>query len=648
MGRILQTLGGRIDETIMNGRKIPVEQITDTRSTFPQASIPSDQIEEISADKFETGTISSKRLTFGIFEDGGGDSFIAGGKTDFTNTETGWILGIDDSDSNTPKFYIGNTTAFLNWTGSALNVAGTITASNIHIPDQDATANSFHTNSTGNSWWGATETNFNADNDNATAYVLSTGVAKFQSVTLSGSVAISGIANSTATDIALLEKSHNLTFSVTDANTIAWSAGTIVLSNGRTFSISGGNTGNMSALTYIYLDPAVSATVLQTTTTYSTAMGANKSLLGMAKNNTVTASFIPYGAGQPLIDGEDIGALSIVAGNIAASTITAGKMSVSQLSAITADLGSITAGTIVLPTGGFIRAGQTAYNTGSGWYIGNDGGTSKISMGDGTVAKSITWDGTDLLVGGNNVAVVGAIKEQVRIFSGTAYEVIGAGDDDYIWLFEDNAFPTEIFRLQINEGKIFEDSGNTTSRDWLTVTTANSGFNNQMTGATSLGIYIYVWGPTASGTWTLVRITKSDGTMATMSFSGGSPTNAANILTSDGTNLYIAEQGSTTLKKYTVSGTTATFVSNITMPDDLYEIGCDGTFFYFYSRAAATLANNLYKTNLSGTSQGIVYIDDDGGGQSPFRFYFTQNSVFQALKKMGASDEQIIPFSFSP
>lgn len=175
------------------------------------------------------------------------------------------------------------------------------------------------------------------------------------SVVLSTSVAISGIANNTSTDISLLGLTHDIVFSVTDADTIAWAAGTINLSNGRTFSIVAGNTGNMLALTYIYLDTTASSTVLQTTTTYSTAIGANKVLLGTAQNQTVTASFIPFGGGgggQPLIDGAQIGALSIVAGNIAASTITAGKMSVTQLSAIAADLGTITAGTI---TGATIR-----------------------------------------------------------------------------------------------------------------------------------------------------------------------------------------------------------------------------------------------------------------------------------------------------
>lgn len=68
--------------------------------------------------------------------------------------------------------------------------ATTLTVSRIDIPDQDTTANSFHTNSSGDSWWGATETNFNADNDNALAYVLKDGSAKFQNVTITSTPSV--------------------------------------------------------------------------------------------------------------------------------------------------------------------------------------------------------------------------------------------------------------------------------------------------------------------------------------------------------------------------------------------------------------------------------------------------------------------------
>src|SRR3990167_6350196 len=174
---------------------------------------------------------------------------VQSGKTVFDNTETGYILGLD---KGVAKFYIGDSTSYLNWDGSTLTIVGGLSVDQLDIPDT-VTANSFHVDVDGNTWWGATT--FGA----GVASVSKAGAAIFTSVTLSGTVTISGIANNTSTDISLLEKTHTIVFSVTDADTIAWAAGTITLSNGRTFSIDAGNTGNMAALTYIYLDTAVSS-----------------------------------------------------------------------------------------------------------------------------------------------------------------------------------------------------------------------------------------------------------------------------------------------------------------------------------------------------------------------------------------------------
>jgi hypothetical protein len=48
-----------------------------------------------------------------------------------------------------------------------------------------------------------------------------------------------------------------------------------------------------------------------------------------------------------------------------------------------------------------IRAGQTDYDTGTGFWIGLDAGTAKLSMGDGA-SNSMTWDGTDLTLNGES------------------------------------------------------------------------------------------------------------------------------------------------------------------------------------------------------------------------------------------------------
>jgi hypothetical protein len=299
---------------------------------------------------------------------------------------------------------------------NSATIRGQLIAGSIDIPDT-TTANSFHVDSAGNAWWGATTL------AGAVASVTKAGAGTFSNLTITGgsisSTPISSIPNNSSTDISLLEKTWTMVFSVTDADTIAWTAGTITLSNGRTFAISAGNTGNMSALTYIYLDPSVSSTVLQTTTTAATAMGANKILVGTAQNNTVTASFIPYGPGQPLVDGANIGALSIVAGNIAANTITAGKLSVSQLSAIAADLGTITAGTITVDSTGYVRSGQTDYNTGTGFFLGRSGGATKFSIGN-PATYYLTWDGSTLTVKGTTPDI------QVFTSSGTWSKPAGA------------------------------------------------------------------------------------------------------------------------------------------------------------------------------------------------------------------------------
>lgn len=63
-------------------------------------------------------------ITFN-FTAAAGDSYIGAGKTDFTTATAGFILGIDDSDSDTAKIYLGDATNYLSWDGSTLSIAGT-------------------------------------------------------------------------------------------------------------------------------------------------------------------------------------------------------------------------------------------------------------------------------------------------------------------------------------------------------------------------------------------------------------------------------------------------------------------------------------------------------------------------------------------
>ena len=74
-----------------------------------------------------------------------------------------------------------------------------------------------------------------------------------------------------------------LAWTATDYNTATWGSGSILTTDGTTYSIAAGNTGNIDALTYIYLAPATSVTVLQTTTAAATAAGVGKTLIAVVQ-----------------------------------------------------------------------------------------------------------------------------------------------------------------------------------------------------------------------------------------------------------------------------------------------------------------------------------------------------------------------------
>lgn len=99
---------------------------------------------------------------------------------------------------------------------------------------------------------------------------------------------------------------HNLTWTATDYNTASWSSGTIQFSGGESVSIDAGNTGNISATTYVYYN---GTSTLQTTTTYTEAVGDDKVLLAIVEQagdtsaKCVITSFFSPGT---TIDGDRI------------------------------------------------------------------------------------------------------------------------------------------------------------------------------------------------------------------------------------------------------------------------------------------------------------------------------------------------------
>jgi hypothetical protein len=154
-------------------------------------------------------------------------------------------------------------------------------------------------------------------------------------VTIDGSQLTPGTIPQTTLDVSNWGWGQTCAFSSTDLDTVSWGSGVFTSAGGETYAISAGNTGNMSAKNYIYLDLNVSDTVYQKTTTPADAVGIGKVLIAVAQNAAVSATFALSEATQ------------IVGDNIIANTINASKLNVGQLSAITADFGTMTSGTII-------------------------------------------------------------------------------------------------------------------------------------------------------------------------------------------------------------------------------------------------------------------------------------------------------------
>lgn len=248
-------------------------------------------------------------------------------------------------------------------------------------------------------------------------------------VTINGDGITPGTFPPSLLDVSNFGWGQTLVFSSTNLNTVIWTAtapnnNTFKSANGVTYTIASGTTGVMAAKTYIYFDLNVSNAAYQITTNPALAVGIGKVLIAVAQNAAVSATYALSEATQ------------IVGDNIIANTINASKMSVGQLSAITADMGAITAGTITLNTAGYMRGGQTDYNVGTGFFLGFSGGTHKFSMGNSTT-KVFTYDGTDFtLIGGNitggtlRTAVsgarveIGAGVEWINFYDATASQVI--------------------------------------------------------------------------------------------------------------------------------------------------------------------------------------------------------------------------------
>ncbi len=80
---------------------------------------------------------------------------------------------------------------------------------------------------------------------------------------------------------------------------------------------------------------------------------------------------------------------------------------------------SITGGGVTINGGGSVKGGQTAYNNGTGFFLGYDTDNYKFSIGNSTANEnSLTWDGSDLTIRGDITADSLTLANSITIGTG--------------------------------------------------------------------------------------------------------------------------------------------------------------------------------------------------------------------------------------
>jgi hypothetical protein len=156
-------------------------------------------------------------------------------------------------------------------------------------------------------------------------------------------------------------------------------------------------------------------------------------------NGTITTAKIGTAAitqaliAAAAIGNAQIGMAAISSANIQSAAVGLAQIntaSIGSLSAINAALGAISSGNITLDSSSYIRGGQTAYNTGTGFFLGYDttGGSSayKLSIGNGT--SGLLWNGSALSVIGS-----GTFTGTINATTGVVTQLTGGAITSYAW-----------------------------------------------------------------------------------------------------------------------------------------------------------------------------------------------------------------------
>ena len=152
-----------------------------------------------------------------------------------------------------------------------------------------------------------------------------------------------------------------------------------------------------------------------------------------SKNFYISSTGDAFFKGTLTVGGTDLTAANTLNANTTATNVGLGNVSnlTPQNQAQTGLIAgtTITGGGITLSGGGNIKGGQTAYNTGTGFFLGYSGTEYKFSIGDAST-KGITWDGNSLSIGGDvsiGVNLASALSTTSALTTGLSGKISTAG-----------------------------------------------------------------------------------------------------------------------------------------------------------------------------------------------------------------------------
>lgn len=326
-------------------------------------------------------------------------SILFSGKTTFTDSTAGYRMGVDQSD-NIYKWIIGDASSSIDW---AVTTAATltITGAGIVSPSIRYGKTSFTDSTNAGYFISALGVYIGAASDTTVLkYTVATGL-----IDLIGTIS----SRSTATLASAINSSGNLVTDLINAR-IDSSAKTILAD----FNFGSGD----------YAGGVKAGTI-----TWNTTTGA-----------------ITGGSGIVVYRGGIVGAAAGVA-TFSIDAATGSATFAGALSAVTGSLGALSVlGSLNVSTAGNIKSGQTAYNTGTGWFLEYNSGTPRFSIGDGTTTNSLTWDGSTLRVNGSTIA---------NNF------IFGDGNDGAVTISVDTDLTRDMYysSLTVNSGKTLSSKG---------------------------------------------------------------------------------------------------------------------------------------------------------------------------------------------